>query len=73
MSDREAERTEGQEYLRHLARPQAEAGAAFLDLNVEPAALHEHLEEIRRGLQLDMLHALDTLLQRVPRSRSPRH
>ena len=35
MSDREADRTEGQEYLRHLARRQEEAGASFLDLNVD--------------------------------------
>ena len=35
MSDGEAERTEGQEYLRHLARRQEEAGASFLDLNVD--------------------------------------
>ena len=35
MSGGEAERTEGQEYLRHLARRQQEAGASFLDLNVD--------------------------------------
>jgi cobalamin-dependent methionine synthase I len=39
MSGREPEATEGMEYLRQMARRQVEAGADFLDLNVDEISL----------------------------------